>query len=77
MSRLDISRHVLVSKHELLTKEETEKLLRDLGVTLDDLPKISTRDPMVKYLKAKRGDVIRVIRNSPTAGQSVGYRVVV
>ncbi|HEV51580.1 MAG TPA: DNA-directed RNA polymerase subunit H [Thermoprotei archaeon] len=77
MTRLDISRHVLVSTHILLTKEEAEKVMKELGVTPDDLPKITTRDPMVKYLKAKRGDLIKLVRNSPTAGQSVSYRVVV
>ncbi|MGC8632702.1 MAG: DNA-directed RNA polymerase subunit H [Thermoprotei archaeon] len=77
MTRLDVSKHVLVSTHVLLQKEEAERVLKELGVTLDDLPKISARDPMVKYVKAKKGDVIKLIRKSPTAGQSLAYRVVV
>ena len=77
MTRLDISRHVLVSTHVLLSKEESDELLNALGVSRDGLPKISIRDPMVKYLKAKRGDIVKLIRNSPTAGQAIGYRVVV
>ncbi|MDP7975163.1 MAG: DNA-directed RNA polymerase subunit H [TACK group archaeon] len=74
---MDVSKHVLVSTHVLLQKEEAERVLKELGVTLDDLPKISARDPMVKYVKAKKGDVIKLIRKSPTAGQSLAYRVVV
>ncbi|MFP3219671.1 MAG: DNA-directed RNA polymerase subunit H [Candidatus Marsarchaeota archaeon] len=77
MTRLDISRHVLVSTHVLLSRDDAEAVLKELGVSRDDLPKISARDPMVKYLKAKRGDVIKLIRNSPTAGQAIAYRVVV
>ena len=77
MTRLDVSKHVLVSTHVLLQKEEAERVLKELGVTLDDLPKISARDPMAKYVKAKKGDVIKLIRKSPTAGQSLAYRVVV
>jgi len=77
LTRLDISRHVLVSTHVLLSRDDAEAVLKELGVSRDDLPKISARDPMVKYLKAKRGDVIKLIRNSPTAGQAIAYRVVV
>jgi DNA-directed RNA polymerase subunit H (RpoH/RPB5) len=32
---------------------------------------------MVKILNAKIGDVIKITRNSPTAGETVYYRVVV
>lgn len=68
---------MLVSTHVLLSRDDAEAVLKELGVSRDDLPKISARDPMVKYLKAKRGDVIKLIRNSPTAGQAIAYRVVV
>jgi DNA-directed RNA polymerase subunit H len=32
---------------------------------------------MVKILGAKPGDVVKIIRNSETAGESVYYRIVI
>lgn len=72
----DIAEHVLVPKHELLTKEEAEELLSRLGVTRDKLPYILPTDPMVKRLRAKVGDIIKITRRSKTAGEAVYYRVV-
>ncbi|MEM0377514.1 MAG: DNA-directed RNA polymerase subunit H [Thermofilum sp.] len=34
-------------------------------------------DPVARALKAKPGDVIMIIRKSPTAGEAVAFRVVV
>jgi len=72
----DLSQHVYVPKHELLSKEEAEKLLQRLGVTADKLPYISPSDPMVKKLGARVGDIIKIIRRSETAGEAEYYRVV-
>lgn len=73
---IDISEHVLVPKHEVLPSDEAEELLRRLGVSRDRLPYILPSDPMVKRLKAKVGDIIKITRKSPTAGETVYYRVV-
>jgi DNA-directed RNA polymerase subunit H len=72
-----ISEHSLVPKHERLQKEETEKLLAQFGLDYDKLPQISLEDAMVKELKAEIGDVIRIFRKSPVAGEAVYYRRVV
>ncbi len=40
------------------------------------LPKISTTDAVIKKLKAKEGEVIKIKRNSLTAGTSFYYRIV-
>ncbi len=69
--------HILVPKHELLSKEEKEELLRLLGVKPEQLPKIRVDDPIAKEIGAKVGDIVRIIRESPTAGVSVAYRYVV
>lgn len=71
-----ILEHVLVPKHEILNKDEVKTILQKFGVTIDLLPRIKADDPVVKVIEAKRGDVIKITRASPTAGESVYYRVV-
>jgi len=70
-------RHYLVPEHTLIRDEKTEALLAELGLTKKSLPVISRLDPAVKPLKAEAGDVVKVIRDSFTAGQSIYYRRVV
>jgi len=72
-----ILEHELVPKHELLSKEEAVKVLRELGVRPEQLPWIRASDPVARLLGAKPGDIIRVVRKSPTAGVSIAYRFVV
>ncbi len=72
-----ILEHELVPKHELLTLEEAIEVLRRLGVEPHQLPAISINDPVAQLLGAKPGDIIRITRKSPTAGEAVYYRIVV
>lgn len=74
---IDISKNELVPKHFVLSEKEKEELLKRYGITLKELPRILSSDPMVKKLGAKPGDVIKIERKSPTAGKTVYYRVVV
>jgi len=67
----------MVPKHEVLSKKESEELLKKYGITSDNLPKINENDPVVQVVKAKKGDVLRIIRRSPTAGEAVYFRLVV
>ncbi|MEM2920858.1 MAG: DNA-directed RNA polymerase subunit H [Candidatus Bathyarchaeia archaeon] len=41
------------------------------------LPFIKISDPQARALKAKAGDIIKIIRTSPTAGEAVAYRYVI
>jgi DNA-directed RNA polymerase subunit H (RpoH/RPB5) len=73
----DIFEHVLVPKHEILTTEEREKVLAQYRVKPYQLPQIKASDPAAKAIGAKPGDIIRIIRKSPTAGEHIAYRYVV
>ncbi|MCD6509443.1 MAG: DNA-directed RNA polymerase subunit H [Thermoprotei archaeon] len=75
--KLNIFDHVLVPKHILLSKEEAKKVLRELHVNPWDLPWMRASDPAARALGAKPGDLIKIIRKSPTAGEAVIYRYVV
>jgi DNA-directed RNA polymerase subunit H len=73
----DIFQHELVPKHEILSEEEKQKLLAQYRVKAYQLPQISSSDPAVKAIGAQPGDVLRIIRKSPTAGEHVAYRYVI
>jgi DNA-directed RNA polymerase subunit H len=73
----NIFNHQLVPKHEILPKEHAEELLRKLRIKPYKLPQIKTSDPIVILIGAKPGDILRVTRKSPTAGNYVSYRYVV
>ncbi len=75
--KFNILEHELVPKHEVLTKEEAVELMKSLGIGPERLPWIRASDPVVKALGAKPGDIIKIVRKSPTAGESVAYRFVV
>ncbi|MCE4606921.1 MAG: DNA-directed RNA polymerase subunit H [Desulfurococcales archaeon] len=69
--------HKLVPKHELLSVEEAAKVLKEYNVKPYQLPHISVNDPVVRLLNGHPGNIIRITRKSPTAGESVVYRIVV
>ncbi len=72
-----ILEHVLVPKHEVLSPEEASKVLKKLGVSPSKLPWIRASDPVARAIGAKPGDIVKIIRKSPTAGEIVVYRYVV
>jgi DNA-directed RNA polymerase subunit H len=69
--------HKLVPKHEILPEEEKKELLARYKVQAYQLPQISSLDPTVKAIGAQAGDILRIIRKSPTAGEAIAYRYVV
>jgi DNA-directed RNA polymerase subunit H len=69
--------HMLVPKHEILSEEEVEELLKTLGIKKEQLPKIKANDPIAKEIGAKPGDIVKITRESLTAGRSTFYRLVV
>jgi len=75
--KVKLQDHILVPKHEILSEEEARELLETLGVKEEELPKIRVDDPIVKELGAKRGDIIRIIREDELVGVSIAYRLVV
>lgn len=73
----DIFAHQLVPKHEILTEEEIKELLKKYKIQPYQLPQIKASDPAVKAIDAKPGDILKIIRRSPTAGEHIAYRYVV
>ena len=75
--------HKMVPVHELLSDEETERVLKKLKITRDQLPKIKENDAAIKMLEKAMNrsipekSVIRIIRESETSEEAVVYRLVI
>jgi len=68
---------VLVPKHEILPAEQAKEVLEKYRVTPHQLPLIKASDPVAKAIGAKPGQILRITRDSPTAGRATAYRYVV
>ncbi len=68
--------HFLVPKHVLLSKEQAAELLKKYNLTLEQLPKIQADDQAIAEMNPEKGEIVKIVRNSPTAGKSVYYRTV-
>ena len=73
----DIFKHEIVPQHEILTKEDVEELQKKYRIKPYQIPRIKASDPAAKMIGAKPGDIIKITRESPTAGSSIAYRYVV
>ncbi|HLD19022.1 MAG TPA: DNA-directed RNA polymerase subunit H [Candidatus Nanoarchaeia archaeon] len=75
--KFDVGKHVLVPEHSKVSEKEKESVLSQFGVELRFLPEIKKKDPAIRSLNPRLGDVIKIVRKSPTAGTATYYRVVV
>ncbi|MBW2965960.1 DNA-directed RNA polymerase subunit H [Candidatus Woesearchaeota archaeon] len=75
--KIIIKKHVLMPEHIKLSEKEKQELFEKYNISLKELPKIKKDDPAIVSLNVKVGDIIKIIRISPTAGESIFYRGVV
>ena len=72
-----VTKHILVPKHTKLTIKERNDLFKNYNISIKELPKIKVDDPATDNLNVKEGDVIRITRQSITAGETEFYRGVI
>ena len=57
---ININKHKLVPKHELLTEYE----INNLSVNINKLPLILRTDPVIKWFNFKVGSIIKITRRT-------------
>ena len=72
----DVRNHQLVCKHSTASDSEKETLAKKYDIRIQDLPKILVKDHAIAHLSPKPGDVIKIERESKTAGKTSYYRAV-
>jgi DNA-directed RNA polymerase subunit H len=79
--------HHLLPRHEILSEEETRKVLEELETVAERMPKILVGDPGLqtdpKFVIGRdagenfTGRLVRIRRPSATAGEAIAYRLIV
>jgi DNA-directed RNA polymerase subunit H len=77
MKKTNTTNHLLVPKHLKVKDKEKQIIYATYNITFKELPKMLKNDSAIKNLNVKQGDVIKIIRKSPTAGEFVFYRGVI
>lgn len=73
----NVTKHHLVPKHILQTKEQKRQLLKQMMCTEKKLPYIFSSDPLAKYYGAKPGDLFFIERRNECGYINPYYRLVV
>lgn len=69
--------HDTVPKHVVLSPSEVDQLLQERQVKPSQIPRIEEGDPIVKYVGAQRGDILKIIREAKESGPYLTFRCVV
>ncbi|KAH9649136.1 DNA-directed RNA polymerase V subunit 5A [Citrus sinensis] len=73
---VNITKHVLKPKHQVLTDQEKEKLLKKYSIEEKQLPRMLKKDAIAQYYGLERGQVVKVTYSGEITESHVTYRCV-
>ncbi|KAG8372072.1 hypothetical protein BUALT_Bualt12G0028500 [Buddleja alternifolia] len=73
---VNITRHELKPKHQVLTDAEKENLLKKYSIDEKQLPRMSQKDAIARYYGLEKGQVVKVTYSGELTQLHVTYRCV-
>lgn len=73
---VNITKHVLKPRHDILTENEKQKLLKKFNVEDSQLPRMLETDAVARYYGLRRGQVVKVTYDGELTRSHVSYRCV-
>ncbi|KDP26240.1 hypothetical protein JCGZ_22486 [Jatropha curcas] len=73
---VNITKHVLKPKHEVLTEREKQKLLKKYSIEEKQLPRLLKKDAIARYYGLEKGQVVKVTYSGDITESHVTYRCV-
>lgn len=74
MAKKEARQHIIIPSHKKLSEKEKKDILEKYQITMNELPAILKSDPALAGMDVEIGDMIKIERDSPTAGKTVFYR---
>ena len=72
----NITKHTIVPKHRIMSEKEVEALLKTYNISIQQLPLLKEKDPVVEAIGAEVGSIIEIKRDGPTNSSYFFRRVV-
>ncbi|XP_028766764.1 DNA-directed RNA polymerase V subunit 5A [Neltuma alba] len=73
---VNITKHVLKPKHEVLTNQQKQELLKKYNIEEKQLPRMLQKDAIARYYGLERGQVVKVTYSGDISQMHVTYRCV-
>ncbi|XP_038980618.1 DNA-directed RNA polymerase V subunit 5A-like isoform X2 [Phoenix dactylifera] len=73
---VNITKHVLKPRHDVLTEEEKQKLLKKYNVEDSQLPRMLETDAVARYYGLQKGQVVKVTYDGELTRSHVTYRCI-
>mmetsp|Transcript_20361 Transcript_20361/g.52857 ORF Transcript_20361/g.52857 Transcript_20361/m.52857 type:complete len:217 (-) Transcript_20361:108-758(-) len=72
---VNITEHMYVPKHTVLSDADKAIILERYKMSEDQVPRIQESDPISRYFGMTSGQMLKIVRVSQTAGRYVTYRI--
>lgn len=77
--QFNITKNRFVPDHFIQSEEKKRELMKAYGLKTSQFPKMHGTDSMARFIGAKKGQLVKIIRNSDTmkGEKALNYRIVV